>query len=264
MRGRDIRTGQDAGRARASLLRCVGDHALAAEAGGTLPASLWTLAVGALVMAPFLSYLSTSLLAGTDAGETTLERYAAEAGVEYGIWNLLNDSAFRLQVDLAPGTPYTPGPAITVNGLSPTMSAEAIPVGIWTAMANHPTNIGSGAALAHDYGDYIYALRGGSSEFRRYSISGNSWTSLASTPASIGAGGALAYAGGDYVYALRGGTARQFYRYSISGNSWSALAQTPANIGAGGSLVFVGGDYLFALRGANQRTFYRYSISGNS
>jgi len=234
------------------------------EAGGTLPASLWALAVGALVMAPFLAYLSTSLLAGSGGRETSMERYAAEAGVEYGIWNLLNDTAFRLQVDVDPGTPYTPGPAITVNGLSPTMSAQAIPIGIWTSMANHPNTIGAGAALAHDFGDYIYALRGTGTQFRRYSISANSWTSLADTPLGIGNGGALTYVGGDYLYALRGGNNRQFYRYSISGNSWSTMALTPASIGAGAAMEFTGGNYLYALRGGGNRQFYRYSISGNS
>jgi len=237
---------------------------LASEAGGTLPATLWALAIGGLLVAPFLAYVSTSLLASRDAHGAARKEYAANAGVEYSIWHLLYDAAYRLQVDLAPGTPYTPGPAITVNGLSPTMSAQAIPIGIWTAMTDHPTNVAAGGALTYDYGDYIYALRGGSNQFRRYSISGNSWISRANTPANIGTGGALAYVGGDYIFALRGGSNRQFYRYSISGNNWTAMTLTPAAIGAGGALAFVGGDYIFALRGANQRQFYRYSISGNS
>jgi len=39
------------------------------EEGGTLPATLWALAVGAVVMAPFLGQLSTSLLAGRESQE---------------------------------------------------------------------------------------------------------------------------------------------------------------------------------------------------
>ncbi|HEX9893426.1 MAG TPA: hypothetical protein VGA78_05860, partial [Gemmatimonadales bacterium] len=83
------------------------------DEGGTLPATLWTLAVGAVVMAPFLGQLSTSLLAGRESQEELLEQYSADASVEFAIWKLQNDQSYRDSVDVAPGTPIAVAPAVT-------------------------------------------------------------------------------------------------------------------------------------------------------
>ena len=120
------------------------------EIGGTLPASLWALAVGALVMAPFLAQLSTSLLAGREARRELREQYASDAGVEFAIWKLTNDAAFRSSVDLSAGTPVSLSPAPTVNQLATTITVEAVPIGVWTARASLPGNINGGGALAWD------------------------------------------------------------------------------------------------------------------
>jgi outer membrane protein assembly factor BamB len=234
------------------------------DAGGTLPATLWALAVGALVMAPFLGQLSTSLLAGREAQQGLLEQYSADASLEFAIWKLQHDQSYRDSVDVVPGTPITISPAATVNGITTSTTATAIPIGIWAPLANHPTNVGAGGSLVWGGGDYLYAFRGGNSnQFRRYSISGNSWSSMANAPANVTGGGALVYDGGNYIYAFRGG-ATAFWRYSISGNSWTTLATAPLSTGNGAALVHTGGNDVYATRGSNARQFWRYSISGNS
>ena len=105
------------------------------EHGGTLPATLWALAVGAVVMAPFLGQLSTSLLAGRDSQKELREQYSSDSSIEFAIWKLQNDQTYRDSVDVAPGTPITVAPAVTVNGITTTTSSTAIPIGTWTAMS---------------------------------------------------------------------------------------------------------------------------------
>ncbi|MEJ2561793.1 MAG: hypothetical protein P8Z42_03800 [Anaerolineales bacterium] len=107
-----------------------------AEAGKTLPAALWVLAIGAILMGPFLSNVSTSLIAGLDLGGDQREQYAADAGVEFAIWKLLHDSAYRSSVDASPGSPVAL-PAIAVNQLLVDIGAETIASGGWTVMAEH-------------------------------------------------------------------------------------------------------------------------------
>ena len=129
-------------------------------------------------------------------------------------------------------------------------------------MANAPSNIRLGASMAYPgSGDNIYVIDGGgSTNFWRYSISGDSWSSLASPPATVDAGGSLASDGGNYIYAFRGNSTTDFWRYSISANSWSTLSNTPAAVGAGGRLAFVSGSGLFALRGASQVNYWKYTV----
>ena len=232
------------------------------ERGATLPAALWALAVGALVMAPFLGHLSTSLLGGKNAHAELLEQYSADASIEFAIWKLLNDQTYRNSVDVNPGTPVSIAPPVTVNGITSSTSAEANTIGIWNDMTYPAVPFEAGAALAHDGGDYIYALVGNNTDqFMRYSISGNSWTVLNDTPKEVDHGGSLAHDGGNFLYALRGNNKNDFWRYSISGDSWAKMKKVPAKVEEGGALVYAGGDYLFALRGSNKKGFWRYSIS---
>jgi len=237
------------------------------ESGRTLPAVLWVLAIGALLMSPFLAHVSTSLLAGKDVEREQREQYAADSGVEFGIWKLVNDSTFRAQVDASPGTPVAVDPPITVNQLTTNITATALSSGGssgWASMAPG-TWFGWGASLAHDGNDYIYAFRGNNTDiFWRYSISGDSWSSLADVSRNVKAGAALVYTGGNYIYALRGNRKDDFYRYSISGDSWTSMADTPSVVKEGGALTYAGGDTLYALKGMGISDFWAYSISGNS
>ncbi len=80
-------------------------HRLGAEHGKSLPATLITLAVGSLLLTPFLSFVSSRSLGSGSARNAIAAQYSADAGIEFGIWSLLNDSSFRSLVDNNPGTP---------------------------------------------------------------------------------------------------------------------------------------------------------------
>ncbi len=58
------------------------------ESGQALVMALLALALGVLLVTGFLYYASTSQLATKAAREQTTDRYSADAGVEYGLWQL--------------------------------------------------------------------------------------------------------------------------------------------------------------------------------
>ncbi|MDD3102256.1 MAG: fibronectin type III domain-containing protein [Patescibacteria group bacterium] len=127
----------------------------------------------------------------------------------------------------------------------------------WEVLAQPSAVIGAGGAMVRA-GNYIYALRGGSStDFYRYDISGNSWSAMTSITGAVGAGGSLIYDGTN-IYALRGGNTSNFYKYNISGNSWSTLSSTSVAINDGGALAYDGTN-IYALHGGTT-DFYYYPL----
>ena len=235
-----------------------------AEAGKSLPAVLITLAVGSLLLAPFLSFVSSRSLGSRAAEQSLAEQYAVDAGIEFGIWSIINNSAFRNQVDSNVSVPQNlPFPG-SLNGYTPTITVTGLPLGTWFVRQSTPLSMNRGASLAYSGGDRIYALRGNNSRnFGYYSISADQWFPLANAPNTVGNGGALVHGGGNFLYALRGRNSRSFWRYNIASNSWSNLANAPQNVRAGGELLYTGGDHIYAFRG-NSNRFWRYSISSNS
>jgi len=234
------------------------------DSGRSLPAALITLAVGSLLLTPFLSFISSRSL-GTRAAEGAFrEQYAADAGIEFGIWSLLNDSAFRSQVDINAGTAQPLPFPDPINGFTPSITVTGIPFGNWIVRQNHPSTISQGGSLVYTGGDRVYALAGSSSDFGYYSILADQWFDLANTDENVGRGGSLVYDGGDYIYALRGGNKKDFWRFNINivNANWEIRADTLENVGAGGSLAFAGGN-IYALRGGNKDDFWLYDISGD-
>jgi len=235
------------------------------EAGRTLPAALWTLALGALIMAALFALVSTSLKASTSAQGNQFTQYSSDAGIEFGVWKLLNDTLFRSQVDSAGGTPVSISPSIVVNNITTTISvAQFAAGGNWELMTDVPVNVSAGGALSYTGSDFIYAFQGGGSPgFWRYSISTDAWSQMGDAPGNVGDGGALNWGGGDYIYAVQGNNQRTFWRYSIPGDSWQVLKRPGGRVGAGGALAHAGGDYIFVFRGNNNFQFWRYSISAD-
>lgn len=235
------------------------------ESGGSLPAALITLAVGSMLLTPFLSFVSTRSLGTRAAGETFSEQYAADAGVEFGIWSLLNNSAFRNQVDINAGTPQSLTFPSPINGYTPSLSVTGIPIGKWYLRQFASAKIGKGGSLAYTGGDRVYALWGnGSKTFSYYSLSADQWFSLTDIPKNVDNGGALVYTGGNFIYALPGNS-KEFWRYNISNNSWASMKKTDDKVKAGGALAYyAGGNYIFALRGDKTKDFWRYDISNDS
>ena len=221
---------------------------LRGEEGRSLPFALVVVAVGALLVGPFLAHVSTSLLGSRAMQEGMNKQYACDAGVEFGIWKLVNDPAFT------PGTPLT----IVVNQFTTTIEVTSLS---WddTLPPAHE-NVRNGGALVYADG-YIYAFRGDKQkEFWRYPISGGSWETLTNAPEKVGAGGALAYGGDGYIYAFRGDGNKDFWRYPVSGGSWETLTPAPDTVGDGGALAYGGDDYIYAFRGNNSPSFCRFSI----
>lgn len=60
------------------------------EKGQALPLALLALAIGSLVIAPFLAHASSSLIGSRIYGQVMSELYSADAGVEYALWKLIN------------------------------------------------------------------------------------------------------------------------------------------------------------------------------
>jgi len=236
----------------------------AGEFGRSLPAALITLAVGSILLTPFLYFVSSRSLGTLEAEQTFNEQYAVDSGIEFGIWNILNSSTFRTQADANPGSPQSVSFPGSINGYIPTITVTALPIGSWYLRQFTPMSIERGGALAYGGGDRVYALRGNNStSFGYYSISADQWFGLASTPGIVRQGGALVYGGGNFLYALRGRNTDNFWRYNISANTWSSMEDTPERVRAGGSLVYTGGNLIFAFRG-NSNEFWRYNISSDS
>ena len=233
------------------------------ESGLSLPATLITLAVGLILIVPLLTSTSTAMLGTRAADQALLRHYSLDAGIEYGIWKLRYDAAFRATVDAVPLTPVAVTPSMSLNGVSPSLTATALNTSGWTTLAQTPTNAIAGAALAYGGGDYLFAMRGSNRDFWRYGMSGDTWALRADSPADTGQGAALAWDGGSFVYAFRGGNNTAFWRYSIPGNTWTVLAPAPASVRNGGSLAYSGG-YVYGLRGDNSQDFWRYSVAGDS
>jgi hypothetical protein len=231
--------------------------------GNSLPVVLITLAVGSILLTGFLSFVSSRAKGTETSTEIFNEGYAADAGIEFGIWSLLYNSTFRSQVDTNAGIPQAltfPG---TINGSTPTISVTGIPLGRWFIRTSADWKIKAGGSLAYDGGNRVYALRGDKKDdFGYYRISNSNWYPRNATPEKVKQGGSLVYAGGDYLYAMRGDKKKDFWQFDINNNSWSSLRDTPEKVDEGGSLVYGGGNFIYALRGKSDE-FWRYNINTN-
>lgn len=236
------------------------------ESGGSLPSALITLAVGSLLLTPFLSFVSTRSLGTRAAGETFNEQYAADAGVEFGIWSVLNIPVFRTQVDSNPGVAQPVSLPGSVNGYTPTVmvTGNSTSSTSWIDREFSTFPIGDGGALVYTGGDQIYALAGNNtSDFASYNISSDQWTSLASTLGNVGNGGALVYTGGNYIYSLQGGNVTGFWRYDISNDTWDVMTNTPGKVKTNGALAYPGGNLIYGFWQLSPK-FWVYNISSNS
>jgi hypothetical protein len=132
--------------------------------------------------------------------------------------------------------------------------------------------ISQGAALTWDGGEWLYAVRGCSTNYHnellKYSIAGDSWSLVSTSPINLGAYSDMVYGGGGFLYALQGGYdvagLRRFLRYEIAGNQgWEALEDVPEGC-AWGSLVWDQDSHIYVVVGADSRAFYQYDIVDTS
>ena len=75
-----------------------------ASPGQALPLALVALAVGTLLVSPFLADVSVNLLAGRRTDENIVRYYSAEAGIEWGLWRLKNNPLLTTE-ETYTGTP---------------------------------------------------------------------------------------------------------------------------------------------------------------
>ena len=85
------------------------------ESGQAVVMALLALAVGVLLISVFLYYASTSQQATRATGEQTVDRYSADAGIEYGLW----------QLEQGVAVPFTD--TIVVNGQTVTVTIQQVP-----------------------------------------------------------------------------------------------------------------------------------------
>ncbi|MBU2608023.1 MAG: hypothetical protein KKF26_01755, partial [Chloroflexi bacterium] len=93
------------------------------EKGQALPLVLLALAIGTLVITPFLGHANSSLIGSRVYGQTIEWQYARDAGVEHAIWSLTyGDLASQLP---SPGDNTTYQLSEAVNGVAPTVTVTA-------------------------------------------------------------------------------------------------------------------------------------------
>ena len=96
------------------------------ERGESLPLALLALATGIILIGPLLAHLSTSLKT-TAATQTTLQRqYSSDAGVEFALWKLVHDAAWRQTLLDQPGTVASLTLPSAPNGDTPTVEVVCV------------------------------------------------------------------------------------------------------------------------------------------
>ena len=99
------------------------------ERGQALPLAIMALAIGTLVVTPFLGHASASLISARVYGEVIARQAAGDAGVEHAIWSLTRGNLAEAFTNPGDEVSYQLGEA--VNGLTTTVTitANATPSG---------------------------------------------------------------------------------------------------------------------------------------
>ncbi len=102
------------------------------EKGEILITALIVMAVGVLLIMPVLHFVSTRHNQTRRVELSMGGQYAQDAGIEYAIWKIETDTAFRQTLINNPGTPYTLPMVATVNGVTPTLQVVRLQPTLWT------------------------------------------------------------------------------------------------------------------------------------
>jgi hypothetical protein len=94
--------------------------ALAGERGNSLPMALVALLVGTLLIVPLFGHLGSTHQQTLRVEANLKEQYASDAGAEYAIWHIKNDSAFRQEVLASGAGGITVTLPSSVNGVAAT------------------------------------------------------------------------------------------------------------------------------------------------
>jgi hypothetical protein len=147
------------------------------------------------------------------------------------------------------------------------------------AMPNGPKNktCKDGTSMAYDGSQYLYALKGKTSEFYAYDVLSNVWYTKDLLPNSVqsgkmkkktsGVGTAFAFAT-NLLYALKGNNTDEFWCWSPAADTWtevdSMLIGLKKKRVKGGSALVSAQGKIYALKGNGTNEFYLYNanISG--
>jgi hypothetical protein len=146
---------------------------LVMQNGLALPIVLACLALGALVIAPFLAHAGTNLISSQNYGQMINEMYSADAGIEHAIWSLTDNNLANLIPDQGDSTSYI----LTrqVNSLAPnitvthTLAGGGDPVGTITHSVSDTLQFDSTSAyepsiISASGSYYVIAYRGPDNE----------------------------------------------------------------------------------------------------
>ena len=195
------------------------------ENGQALPLAMLALVFGMLVITPFLSHASTSILGSRTYAESIGNQNACDAGIEHAIWNLTNGTL--ADQFSGPGDEVTYQLDETINDLTTTVTVTANATGGGVSgdivdtvidMLEYNTSRGSEPDIIHISGD-IFAIAhrgaGGDGFIKTLSVdaTGDIASSVIDTfefDTSTGIDPDIIHVSGDVLADRAGGDTRRF------------------------------------------------------
>lgn len=96
------------------------------ERGESLPLALVALAVGAILIGPLMAHLAMGLTATATIRTNLSRQYSSHAGVEFALWKLAHDAAWRQTLLDQPGTVISLTMPSTPNGETPAVEVVCV------------------------------------------------------------------------------------------------------------------------------------------
>lgn len=201
--------------------------------------------------------------------------YYMRAGSSKDFWRY--DPATQQWSDMAnlPSNAYRPSPtalqtvgssiyALFGNSTSWYMYTPDSGKGTWTQRASVPSSVLNGSATYDSANGYIYVLVGNSSSnFYRYSISGDSWSTMTPLPVSSSYGSAMVIQNGK-IYTSAGSNTSTMYIYDIGANSWTQGTDTPEKFNYGSVFLPIDSNRALAFTGDNSVNIWQFNFPSSN
>jgi hypothetical protein len=104
---------------------------MSGQSGQALPLAIMALAIGSLLVAPFLGYASTDLIGSRFYSQAIAQQSACDAGIEHAIWSLSKGDLSEQFTQ--PGDIVTYQLGETINGLTTSITVTANTTGVGSA-----------------------------------------------------------------------------------------------------------------------------------
>jgi hypothetical protein len=119
------------------------------ERGQALVLALAAIAMGALLVTPFLTHVSVSVLATRHAEEAIDDEYAVDAGIEWGLWRLKNDPLLTSSATYV-SAPLLPAPGSIDGAAFPTVEIRRV-AGANATQTIAPAWVGGGGTQCYAF-----------------------------------------------------------------------------------------------------------------